>query len=118
MKPKREIRGKASVDMYLLDAIADDIEQFSDVIERLNGDRPTAWWRYRGALFGHDEVVEGLSRLIQNDWARVYLLTPGGDALIELAPRALPPSSYTEAWFKITPRGILAHSAWNPPRRE
>jgi hypothetical protein len=103
----------ASADMYLLDVVADDIESFDHILERLNGDHARAWWRIRGAQFDREEVVECLSRLITRDFVRVYTPDPLDGRLVELPAGSLPPSEYSAAWFGITPRGLLVHGTWD-----
>jgi hypothetical protein len=108
----------SNVDMYLLDVVADDVESLDDVLRRLNADTERAWWRARGIPFGREEVVQALSRLVLRDWVRVYLPDPHDGRLVEAAPTALPPSDYSNAWFKITPRGLLVHGSWQPKDSE
>lgn len=101
-------------DLYVLDTLADDVEELSSILRSLNSDSAIGWHRIWGRQFTREEVVQALSRLIKADSVRVAVLTPDGKSLDEVPPRELPPASYDEAWFSMTPRGRLLHSNWNP----
>lgn len=101
-------------DLYVLDTLADDVEELSAILRALNSDSTIGWYHTWGRPFTRDEVVQALSRLIRADGVRVAVLTPDGKSLDDLPPRQLPPASYDEAWFSMTPQGRLRHSNWNP----
>jgi len=101
-------------DLYVLDALADDIEDLSAIMRTLNSDSAIGWHRRWGRHFTRAEVVQTLTRLIRDDLARVAVLTADGTALEDLRANQLPPGSYDDAWFAMTPRGRLLHSNWDP----
>jgi hypothetical protein len=105
-----------SADLYVLDSIADDVEDIAAILRMLNSDTAVGWQRTWGRPFGRDEVVEALSRLVTADLARVSLLTSDGKGLVALPPKQLPPGSYDDAWFAITSRGRIVHSNWHPEK--
>jgi hypothetical protein len=42
------------------------------------------------------------------------VLTPDGKWLQELPATALPPGTFDEAWFALTPQGRIVHTTWEP----
>lgn len=110
------IRPEPTADLYVLDGIADDVEDMAAILRMLNSDSAIGWRVVWGRDFERDEVVEALSRLIRDDLARVSVLAADGRGLVELPPKALPPANYDDAWFGITPRGRIVHGTWSPSR--
>lgn len=106
---------QATPDLYVLDTVADDIEDLVAIMRSLNSDSAIGWHRTWGRLFTRDEVVQTLSRLVTNDFVQVAVLAPDGKTLENLASRQLPIGDYDDAWFAMTPRGRLVHATWNPP---
>lgn len=107
---KRESRP----DLYVLDMLADDVEDLATVLNSLNSDSATSWRHVWGRSFNREEVVQALSRLIREGLVRVAVLTTDGEWLEELLERELPPVDYGDVWFSITPRGRLVHTNWHP----
>jgi len=103
-----------SPDLYVLDTLADDIEDLSTIMRSLNSDSVIGWHRAWGRPFARDEVVQALSRLIRKELVQVAVLTSDGKSLENLAPGQLPLGDYDAGWFAITPRGRLVHANWNP----
>lgn len=103
-----------TLDLYVLDAVADDIEGLDAILRTLNSDSAGGWRRSRGRPFTREEIVQSLSRLIRADLIRVALLTPNGTTLEDISVGQLPPASYDDAWFSMTQRGRLRHSNWDP----
>jgi len=104
---------KALPDMFVLDVVADDVEDLEGILRNLNRS-PSGWRDSWGREFSRDEVVAALSRLVREDHVRGYVLDDAGTALVELPARALPPATFDDAWFGLTPRGRLIHSNWDP----
>jgi hypothetical protein len=103
-----------AVDLYVLDVVADDIEDLDGIMRTLNSDSEIGWHRVRGRYFTRAEIVQSLSRLIREDLVIVALLAPNGTTLADTSPRQLPPGSYDDAWFAMTTRGRVRHSNWHP----
>lgn len=102
-------------DPYVLDALANDIEDLEGILRMLNSDTPLGWYRERGCRFQREEVVEALCRTIRGREVRGYLLHESGTELVPLAEGELPSLSFDEAWFEMTDRGRLRHADWRPP---
>jgi hypothetical protein len=109
---------ESTPDMYVLDTLANDVEGLDDVLRILNSDEAIGWHKRWGRRFTRDEVVQTLARLIRADQVRVSILAPDGKWLQELAPTVLPPGTFDDAWFALTPRGRMVHTNWNPTGME
>jgi hypothetical protein len=105
-------KSDSGIDLYVLDSIADDVEDLESILRMLNSDSAIGWHRAPGRHFERQEVVEALSRLVRSDLARVSVLD--GKHLVELKAGQLPPESYDHAWFAITARGRVVHTTWDP----
>lgn len=101
-------------DMYVLDTLANDVEDMDSILRMLNSDTDLGWRKEWGRDFKRDDVVAALSRLIRHDFVNVLIPDEQSKSIREIARRAMPPGSYDEAYFGITERGRLAHSNWNP----
>jgi hypothetical protein len=105
---------EASPDLYVLDAMANDVEDLAAIMRTLNSETAVGWYRTWGRRFERQEVIASLSRLVASDLARVSILTPDGKSLVELPSRQLPPGNYDDAWFAMTPHGRMLHANWDP----
>lgn len=101
-------------DPYVLDALANDIEDLDSILRMLNSDTSLGWAAEWGRPFQRGELVEALSRLADKDYVQVLVLAPDGKSLESLSPTALPPGSYQDAYFALTARGRLVHRNWDP----
>src|SRR5881394_2177371 len=101
-------------DMYVLDALASDLESLNDLLRMLNSDTELGWHREWGKPFDRTEIVQALLRLVHDDLVRVYLPDAAGTGLLEQASRTAPPSDFSDAWFGLTERGRLVHTNWEP----
>ena len=101
-------------DMYVLDSLANDVEELSHILAMLNSDEVIGWHQRWGRRFTREEVVQALARLIQANHVRVSVLTSDGKWLQELAPTELPPGTFDDAWFALTPHGRMVHTNWDP----
>jgi hypothetical protein len=103
-----------SPDLYVLDALANDIEDLESIIRMLNSDTALGWAAEWGRPFRRGELIEALSRLVAKDYVQVLVLAPDGKNLEALSTKALPPGSYQEAFFALTERGRIVHRNWDP----
>lgn len=101
-------------DLYVLDTLANDLENLEGIMRMLNSDTVLGWHREWGRHFERKEIVEALSRLVRTDMIQVYVLSEDGKALEALPPQQLPLSSYDDAYFGLRPRGRMTHSNWEP----
>ena len=108
------MRHEAVPDLYVLDTLADDVEDLSTIMRALNSDTAIGWHHTWGRPFSRDEVVQALSRLITNDLVQVAVLAENGKEVENIAAGQLPPGDYDDVWFAMTPRGRVVHSTWDP----
>ena len=101
-------------DLYVMDSLANDIEDLESILRMLNSDTVLGWHKEWGREFERAEIVEALSRMIRDDMVRVYVFAAGNKVLEEAPPRSLPPASYDDVYFGLTPRGRLVHQNWEP----
>jgi hypothetical protein len=101
-------------DMFVLDALANDIEDLDSIVRMLNSETALGWLSEWGRSFRREEVVEALSRLIVRGFVTVLILHSDRSGLQKLPAMTLPPLGYEEAYFSMTDRGRLLHSSWEP----
>ena len=103
---------RETIDLVILDTIADDLESIELILGRLN--HPEFGWRKLrgGATFSRDDVVPPLLRLIRDGLAEAYHSETEG--LAKIGDRVMPPGDMDEYWFAITPHGLVIHAAWEP----
>ncbi len=100
--------------MYVLDSLANDIEDLDSILRMLNRDSALGWQQDWGREFIREEIVQALSRLIREDLVQVFVLAPGGKSLEEWPAKSLPPGDYGDVYFGLTSRGRLVHANWHP----
>lgn len=103
-----------SLDMYVLDTLANDIEDADSVLRMLNSDTDLGWRKEWGREFTMVDVVSAMSRLIRGDFVRVLALDEDSKNFRELGRRVLPSGSYSDVYYAMTERGRLLHSNWDP----
>ncbi len=101
-------------DPYVLDALANDIEDLESILRMLNSDTDLGWAKEWGRAFSRGEIVEALSRLIKRELVCVLVHARDGKSLTSLAPGTLPPGDYEHVYFSLTERGRLVHTNWHP----
>ncbi|HMG17259.1 MAG TPA: hypothetical protein VK573_00935 [Gemmatimonadales bacterium] len=102
---------QALLDLYVLDAMADDIEDVESILRMLNN--PSIGWRDEwGKDFERLDVVTALSRLAKAGQVVVYRLDTDGKELIRTQDQTLPPSTYDDFWFGLSPAGRIRHQTW------
>ncbi len=106
--PKRELRA----DMYVLDSLANDVEDLDSILQLLNGNTEFAWWDEWGHPFRREDIVESLSRLIRRKAIRAYVLSADGKRLEGLSEGVLPSGDFGDAHYGITPHGRILHRHW------
>jgi hypothetical protein len=112
------IKRDAKPDLYVLDSLADDVEDVAAILRTLNSDSAIGWHEAWGRPFTRDDIVAALSRLVSDNLVRVAVLTRDGKGLTHLPEKQLPISSYDDAWFEMTPHGRLVHANWSPNMTE
>ena len=103
---------RETVDLVVLDAIADDVESIELILNRLNGTE-FGWRKLRdGASYTRADLVPALLRLIRDGLAEAFRSEPGG--LVRIGASVMPSGDMDEYWFGITPYGRMLHASWEP----
>ena len=102
------------IDLYALDALADDIEGFEDVV-RLANHPKLGWQRLYGGPIPADELFAALQRLVADELVEPLTLDAKGTTLLPLDSSAwMAGEDPTDLWFRITSKGRTIHAAWEP----
>jgi hypothetical protein len=101
------------LDLFILDALADDLENLEDILRQLNS-AAIGWRHLHPEPFVRQEILPALTRLIREDLVEACVLDQSGKWLIEAGPRTLPAGSWDDPWFRLTARGRIVHSTWDP----
>lgn len=101
-------------DMFVMDAMANDVESIDDLIRILNSSSDLGWTDVWGRMFTRDEVVSALMRLVRAGLVLAYAADGDKHELAPLDERVLP-QSLSEAYFGLTDRGRLVHANWDAP---
>jgi hypothetical protein len=108
------MKNGALPDMYVLDALANDVEDLESILRMLNSDTDLGWHEEWGRSFTRADVVAALSRLIRQDFVQVFVWEEETKGVKKIARRAIPPASYDNVYFGMTKRGRIVHSNWDP----
>ena len=93
------------VDLYVLDTVADDIEEYDNISRRVAKWDPAAL----------SQLLASLQRLVQQELIEACMLTADGRSLTGAGPGVWPVIPVPDLWFRMTSRGRMVHSAWEPP---
>jgi hypothetical protein len=100
-----------SIDLIVLDALANDIEGFSDVLRLVN--HPTIGWADElGRDFEPADIALSLVRLIRDGSVEACYASDSGTELLGAGDRVGPPVPLTDLWYRMTARGRLRHTDW------
>jgi hypothetical protein len=105
---------RLDIDHFVLDALANDMEAIEDILRMLNSDTELGWRDKHPAPFTREEVLPVLARLIGEDLVEACVPDGTEPGLRDAGPRVLPDGSWDEVWFRMTPRGRIVHSTWDP----
>lgn len=103
-----------ALDLYVLDALANDMEDIEGILRMLNSDSDLGWKQELGREFSRSDILAALSRLVRADMVRVLVRDESGTALRELPRSVMPSSDYDVTYFAVTGRGRMVHDAWDP----
>ena len=105
---------RPSLDLFILDAVADDLENLEDILRMLNSTSAIGWRHLHPAPFTRDEILPALARLIRENLVEACPLDQSGKFLVEAGSGVLPEGSWDDVWFRMTARGRIVHSTWEP----
>ncbi len=97
-----------TIDMLVLDAIQDDVEQIPSIMRML------AEWRQRiEDEHTSDDVVEALARLVQAGLVAVLEESFEKPELVPVGAPEFSDAALHRYWYEPTPRGRAVWSAWD-----
>ena len=96
--------GRPMIDYYVLDAVADDVESVPHIRERV------AHWD----LPASEQLLPSLQRLTRDLLVEACVSSNTEPALVPLGAGRWPREPFEDLWFRITPHGVMVHSAWEP----
>ncbi len=108
------MKNAALPDMYVLDALANDVEDLESILRMLNSDTDLSWHDEWGRSFTRSDIVSALSRLIRRDFVQVFARDQEAKSIEKIARRTMPPANYDDVYFGMTERGRIVHSNWGP----
>jgi hypothetical protein len=106
--------GSTRPDKYVLDTLANDVEDLESILRMLKSETDLGWRKEWGHPFTRLDVVSALSRLVRDDFVQVFALGSASSAAMPLPRGAMPPGDYDDVYFGLTERGRIAHSNWEP----
>ena len=96
--------------MFVLDAMADDIEDLASIMRYLREWR--AWWPHN---FTEQEVLSTLASLLEEELVEAYDAQPGIEGLQHVALAVTDDASLRRYWFRPTAKGRLLWEKWDAP---
>lgn len=105
---------RPNLDYFILDALANDIEGFDDIL-RLTNHLDIGWAAEHGGAITRAQVLEALPRLIRDHLVQVFVFSDSGKELRDLPMGSAPAEPLEFCYFALTDRGRLVHSNWALP---
>lgn len=100
-----------NMDLFVLDALANDIEGFEDILQLINHDA-VGWKDYIGRSLSVSDVASTLLRLMRDRKVEACLLSESGNEIIGAGEGVVPPVPLEQLWYRMTSRGRMVHAAW------
>jgi hypothetical protein len=103
------------IDYFVLDSLADDIESLEQILPSVA--HSAEFWdiSQKPEEFGRDEVIASMLRLIRERDIAALVYDVQRRELVDLGEGVIPDGSLDDYWFRMTTRGRMRHSAWEPP---
>lgn len=103
------------IDLFVLDALANDLEDLESVLRILNSPSELGWRDQHPAVFTREEVIPAVFRGIGEGNIEACVTAAAEPVLIGLGERKLPDGPLDEVWFRLTKRGRTVLNSWDPP---
>jgi hypothetical protein len=104
----RVSRTPLDIDMLVLDAIQDDVEQIPSIMRMLG-----EWRHSLGEEYTSDDVLDALGRLLQAGLVAALQESVEEPELVPVRAPDLAPSSLRQYWYEATPSGRATWEAWD-----
>ena len=99
-----------NLEMFVLDAMQDDLEDVESILRYL-----VQWRRHWPHDFTLEEVTSALRTLIERGLVEVYDSVTGGSEVAPVSDPATDEASLREYWFLPTPQGREVWKMWDAP---
>ena len=95
------------LDLLILDAVADDVEATPHIAERVLRLSPKVGGP---RVLARADLITALTRLVYEHLIEGCVQTQ--EALVPCGDGVWPAGELDDAWFRITPHGLMVHGAW------
>lgn len=103
------------IDYFVLDALANDLEDVEHIIHILNSPTEFGWRDQHPDPFTEQEVIPSLLRGVSEGNIEACVYSDQQKALIGAGEGVIPTGSLREVWFRLTRRGRMILKSWEPP---
>jgi len=106
---------RPGIDMFILDSLANDLEDVGSILRILNSASELGWRDQHPEPFTREEVVPALLRAVKRKEIEACVYRPSERALVGAGEGIVPQGSLDEVWFRLTERGRIVLKSWTPP---
>jgi hypothetical protein len=103
------------LDYYVLDVLANDIEDLESVLRLLNSPSELGWRDQHPTPFSREEVVPSLIRSIKRGLVEACVYSEATRQLEAAGPSVVPTVDFDAIWFRLTSKGRIVLDSWDPP---
>lgn len=106
---------RAPIEYFVLDALANDLEDVDHIVQILNSPTEFGWRDQHPEPFTPQEVIPPVLKGIREGNIEACIFSEEERALVGAGEGVIPSSPLSEVWFRLTPRGRLVLNNWDPP---
>ncbi len=103
------------IDYFVLDALANDLEDIEHVLNLLNSPTEFGWRDQHSEPFSREEVIPALLRGIRKGNIEACVYSEEKRALIGAGEGVIPTVPLDDVWFRLSARGRVVLNSWDPP---
>lgn len=103
------------IDYFVLDTLANDIEDLESVLCILNSPSELGWRDQHPDPFTREEVVPSLLRAIRFRTVEACIYSEEEKCLVGAGGGVVPDGNLDDLWFRLTSKGRLVLDSWDPP---
>ena len=93
---------RSALDYLILDAVADDVESFAHIQERVTSSKSSQ----------SSQLLPSLRRLVQQRLVEAHTVPGERGKLVSAGQGVWPRAKVEDIWFRITGRGKMVHATW------
>ena len=103
------------MDYFVLDSLANDLEDIEHILNILNSPTEYGWRDQHPEPFTRDEIIPSLLRGIMEENIEATVYSEQERALVDAGKGVVPDIPIDEVWFRLTKRGRRVLNDWEPP---